>query len=72
MNVFALAGFAPGSEPLYVLEMKGIQTGLRANENRPGYSSFACMGHKWEDDYLQNSCRSAFHISEVLLHVLTL
>ena len=51
------AGFKPGSEPLHVLEMKGIQTGLRADTNFPGYSSFACVGHKWEDDYLQNSCR---------------
>lgn len=40
-----------------MLEMKGIQTGLRADKNFPGYSSFACVGHKWEDDYLQNSCR---------------
>ena len=53
----SLAGFKSGSEPLHVLEMKGIQTGLRTDTIFPGYSSFACMGHKWEDDYLQNSCR---------------
>ena len=57
-----LAGFKPGSEPLHVLEMKGIQTGLRADKNLPGYSSFACVGHKWEDDYLQNSCRCSIEL----------
>ncbi|BDA45779.1 hypothetical protein COCOBI_07-5660 [Coccomyxa sp. Obi] len=52
-------GFDPAKEPRHITEMRSIQTGLRNNQQRPGYSSFACTGHKWEDDYLYHSCR--FH-----------
>ena len=38
--------------------MRSVQTALRSNKQRPGYSTFACTGHKWEDDYLYHSCRS--------------
>ena len=53
----AWPGFDPAREPRHITEMRSVQTGLRSNQQRPGYSSFACTGHKWEDDYLYHSCR---------------
>lgn len=52
-----LPGFDPAKEPKHITEMRSIQTALRSNQQRPGYSTFACTGHKWEDDYLYHSCR---------------
>ena len=50
-------GFDAAREPRHITEMRSVQTALRSNKQRPGYSSFACTGHKWEDDYLYHSCR---------------
>ena len=50
-------GFDVSREPRHITEMRSVQTALRSNKQRPGYSTFACTGHKWEDDYLYHSCR---------------
>ena len=60
-------GFNVSHEPRHITEMRSVQTALRSNKQRPGYSTFACTGHKWEDDYLYHSCRSP-DLSSVHIH----